>query len=383
MYTQVLDARNNGMPFAHDGGVRAAISNAILACGRFDSATGARVAVGPSADGPGTIAEFRRRSDSAQVAQWVASGRLDAGLVGAAGGFPRDFEHIYTEILEEARPPLSSVRAWQQDRRVPLGAKTHTVRRRLGQGEAKIYRGGSAFPVVGGSFVEEQFNVIYIVSAVETNHFELLSDSFEGRNQFAADTRMAVRAIDELTNKIFFDGDASTKIHGFLNYPEIVKSVSTETFSQAGMTSADAIVADLNAFVNFAHEQSGGTFQPNRLAVPLGIRNFLFQTRFGTATDITIGQFFLDGQDDATGIRSIDGYRELEGKGPGGIDAMIAYQDDLNSTAAVVLQPPTALPMHAISAIQNQTVYVSAIGGMVMRDVGNNAILFAASAASP
>jgi hypothetical protein len=42
-----------------------------------------------------------------------------------------------------------------------------------------------------------------------------------------------------------------------------------------------------------------------------------------------------------------------------------------------VIQPPTPLPVHAINALQNQTVYVMTLGGVVMRNVGNNLLAYA------
>ena len=300
---------------------------------------------------PDRFDAYRKRCDSQFIVDLAKSeGRTDSDFGGNAGGFPRDFEHIYKEILAEKRAPLNYTKQMRMDGRVPLGAKTHTVRRRLGTGDAAIYRGGTTgIPVVGHSFVEEQFPVIYIVSAVETNWFELISDSFEGRNQFADDSRMAVRAIEERINNIAFNAVPDN-----------------------ASTAAKLIIQDLNAASNFAIENSGGTFRPTRMVTSIRRMNFLMQTQNSVATDKSIGQFWLDGQPD---IKTIEGVRELRGIGPAGEDGMMFYDDNLTSTAFVMIQPPTAMPAHSINSFQNQTVYVAAIGGTIMRDVGNNNLL--------
>lgn len=315
---------------------------------------------------------YRQDSDTRFVADMLQT-RQDA-LTGAAGGFPRDFEFIYQEVLEEPRRPLNMQRLWQMDTRVPLGAKTHTVRRNLNTGDAAIYRGGSeGVPVVRGMRVEEEFPVIYVVAAVEVNWFEMISNDFAGRNQFADDTRHAIRVIDEKINRIAFDGDSPSQVHGFLDFPSLAKSVSTATYTVGGSTPA-VILGDLNDIANFPVEASGGTFRPNRMATSIRLRNFLMQNQFSVASDVSIGEFFLKGQED---INTIEGVHELEAVGPNGEDAIIVYDDSIQSTTFVMVQPPTAMPAAQIDSFRNQVVYVAAIGGTVMRDVGNNHLRFA------
>ena len=308
-----------------------------------------------------------------RIARQMAQ-RNDA-LSSNTGSFPRDFEFIYNEQLNEVRRPLNWQRLWQMDTRVPLGFKTHTVRRRLGTGDAKIVRAGTEVPVVGHQRVEEQFNVIYIAAAVEVDWFSMISDSVEGRNEFADDTAMAIRAIDERINDIAFDGDAPSNVPGFLNYPFLAKSVSPETYVAGGGGSAAVdIVRDLNIGANFASETSGGAFSPDRAATSLRLRNFLMQTQNSVASDISIGSFWLSGQQD---INDIVGVQELEGIGPSGEDGIIFYRDSLDSTTFVMVQAPTAMPVFQIDSFRNQVVYIAAVGGTVMRDAGNNHLRFA------
>jgi hypothetical protein len=232
LHSHVIDART-GQPFVHGGDVLAVYSAAAAIYGRPDPETGGLRLDGRSFD------QYRARRDAATVRQLAVehAGRRDA-LTGQAGAFPRDLEHIYAEVLGEERRPLNAAKLFRVDGRVPLGARTHTVRRRLGQGDVQVYRGGVEIPVVRGSSVEEQFRVIHLVTSVQTDYFELLSDSFAGRNAFADDSRDAVRFLEERANLITFEGDGPSKVWGVLNYPHLAKAVAAVPLTSA------AIIAD-------------------------------------------------------------------------------------------------------------------------------------------
>lgn len=367
----VIDAQT-GKPFKYGPEVLSVFNEAAAVEGRFNPETG-KVHL----DAAG-FDRYRVRQDSTIVTQMRQdrSQRADA-LTGSAGGLPRDFEHIYAEVLSEERRPLNWQTLFRMDGRVPLGARTHTVRRRLGTGDVAVYRGGVEIPVVRGAIVEESFRVLHLVTSVMTDYFELLSDSFAGRTSFADDTRDAVRFLEERANDIVFNGDAPTKVFGVLDYPHIAKQVSTFTWTAAAVAADPAGArAELNRLANFAMETSGGTFRPNRFVTSIEIRNILMQTQNSVASDRSVGQVWLDGQTDITSIESA---HELRGIGPSGEDGMLFYDDQIQSTAVSLIQPPTALPAHAINALQNQTVYVMTLGGVIMRNVGNNLLAFAAT----
>jgi len=362
---QVIDAVT-GQPHAHGAAVLSVFNEAASVEGRFDAQT---QEVRLDAAG---FNRFRVRQDARTVAAMVAQ-RTDA-LTGSAGGFPRDFEHIYNEVLSEERRPLNWQKLFRMDSRVPLGARTHTVRRRLGTGDVAIYRGGVEIPVVRGAMIEEQFRVLHLVTSVQTDWFEMLSDSFAGRNSFADDTRDAVRFLEERANVIAFGGDAPSKVYGVFDYPHLAKTVSPFVMTPANIAADPAGArAELNRLANYAKENSGGTFQPNRMATSIRIRNALMQTQNSAASDRSVGAVWLDGQPD---INSIEGVHEMRGVGPAGEDGIFFYDDQPQSTAFSLIQPPTALPAHAINALQNQTVYVMTLGGMIMRNVGNNLLAF-------
>lgn len=367
----IIDAESgNAFEYGHD--VLAVVDAATTAFGRWNAKA---QALHLDAEG---FNKYRRHCDGITIRNWAAQQRNDA-LTSAVGAFPRELEHIYTEMLTEERRPLNLQTLVQMDGRVPLGARSHTVRRRLGSGDTAIYRGGVEIPVVRGSRVEESFGIIHIVTSVMQSIFEQMSDNFAGRNQFADDTRDAVRFLEERANTIGFEGDAPSNLDGLLNFRHMAKTVSTFAFTAANVAADPAGArAELNRLANFAMENSGGTFRPNRFVTSIRIRNVLMQTQNSDASDRSVGQVWLDGQAD---INSIEGVHELRGVGPAGQDGLFFYDDQLSSTAFVLVQPPTPLPAHAINALQNQTVYMMTIGGVIMRNVGNNLLAFAAGVA--
>ncbi len=269
----------------------------------------------------------------------------------------------------------------KMDRTVPLGAKTHTWRRMLGQGEAEIYRGGDKFKRASSSRIEEQFPTVYVVCAVETNHLELLSDSFEGRRDFEFESRLAVRLIRERINRIGFFGDAESGLSGILTHPQLAKKVAGLPYTDA--SSGTALVADINSFVNFARVTSGGTFRPDSLVTSIRQELLFAQTllNVASASAMTARDFFIKGQG-GRGISDIIGIQELNGVGPAGAsqDAWFAYDSNTDSTHMVMSQEPSPLPVHAIDPLRNQTLWIAAVGGVVMNDVGSNHLQFATAA---
>ena len=348
------------------GVVMAGIDEAVILGGglRIDSADGASHTVAL----PGALDRLRKiRLDA--IAGKMSKHRNDA-LASNTNSFPRDFEHIYAETLREKRKPLNWQRLFPVDTRVPLGARTHTVRRVLGTGDAVVTRTGSDLPVMGQQRIEERFGVAHIACAVEVNWFDMISDNFEGRNRFQDDTEMAIRAIDERINDVAFNGYVPMNMPGMLTYPQLPISVSPEVWSAGtGGSPAADIRRDLNIGANFAGETSGEAFSPNRLVTSIRLRNFLMQTQNSVATDRSIASVRLEGQSEIT---EIEGAHELRGIGPNGEDGLFFYREEPVAASFVMIQAPTAMPVFQSDSFHSQVVYIATIGGTIMRDVGHN-----------
>jgi len=318
----------------------------------------------------------------APVPRWMIEHRFDSedarrdAFEGGVSGFPRQFEFIRSRVLEEKRQPLNAMRLFPRDGEVPLGAKQHTTRRVIATGEAQIHRGGSEFPRARTAHVEETFGTAIVVCAVSTNYFEMLTTDWAGIRQYQMDLKQAFRAVEERLNRIAWSGDTASKIDGVLNHRHLAKQVMPVAFD--GSVAAETVTRALNDFVDTPFLVSGTVFRPNRLAVSPRIHRYLHTTKHSTTggTDLTIAQFFLAGQD-SQGIKVIDMAQELAGIGPSSEDGILAYRDDLDSTAHVLIQPPTVLPVFQSSPLDQTTVVFACTGGVTMGDVGNNILGYA------
>lgn len=351
--------------------LRSAIARATLAHGiRVDSEV--------RYDHDGTVAMAdtidRYRGDHAQALFQAMEQRGDS-LPQGAGAMARQYEHIRAQIFEEKRRPLNAMRLFATDTSVPLGAKSYTSRRSLGQGEAVIHRGGNNFgSTARATTIEESHKVQYVVCAVETNEFEMFSSNFANTRQYERDIRLARRLVEEKLNEIAWYGDDAAGLTGVLNYPHLAKSVSPIEYTMA--TDAAAILKDLNRIVALPRNESGGTFRPNALAVAPDVYTVLSTRQHAAGTDTTIAEFFLRTQP-SDGVKTIEVADELAGRGPNGEDAILAFSNDRDSLAHVLPQAPTILPVWKSSPLDSMTVLFAATGGVEMVDVGNHHLAFA------
>lgn len=323
--------------------------------------------------------DFMREWGNKPLPEWMRSDsfRGDALPIGA-GGFPRQFEYIRSRIFEQHMMPLNGSRLFATDRTVPLGARQHTARRALAHGEAVIYRGGNNYGRASSSYAEEQFGVVYITCAVDTNFLDLLTTDWVGLRQYERDMRYARRAVDERLNRIIWHGDPASKVYGILTYPHVAKEVIPVEFSDA--SAPEDIARALADLANTPIIESGGTFRANAMAMSVRQRAYISSTKHSSSggTDLTIMQFFLNNQPD-DGIKSIQDAQELSGIGPAGEDGILCYRTDQDTAAHVMLQDPTALPVFQATPMDQTTVVFAATGGMVCPDSGNIILGYAAN----
>jgi hypothetical protein len=294
--------------------------------------------------------------------------RADA-LTPGFGAFPRDFEFVRRRIFEERKPVLTGFSIFPQDTEVPLGVRKHTVRRMTGAGEAQIFRGGSEFPRARNAYVEESFGVAYVVCAVETSFFDLLTTDRAGVRQYDNDMRLARRLVEERMNRIAWFGDPASQIPGVVSYPHLAKAYFPVAINRSA--NPETIASALADFAGIPMVRSNGTFMPTRLAVAPGILQQLATRKHASGTDTTILRYFMAGQAEMGGIQRVFAAPELKGIGPNGEDGMLFYRPDIESLAHVLIQAPTALPIWRSSPIDTITVVFGATGGVIMPEVGD------------
>jgi hypothetical protein len=337
------------------------------------------------------VCEFHRRRDGEALSahqragghlpQWIAEqARLDAEQRGDASpvsAFPRDLEFMRARELEMPRRALNALRLFPIDRSVPLGAKEHGWRRRVGRGEAVFTRGDTQnYGHAQSGRLEEKFPVRYIVCSVRQTYFEMLSNDFAGVQQYQADLREAYRLVDERVNDTLWKGNETVGLYGVLTHPHLLRRTLSITIGGGSTSTPEAITAALFDLADTPADVSGDTMSPNVLAVSPRVYRYLTQTMITSAgTGITILRFFLESQGE-DGIQRVVKAQELAGIGPNGEDGVFAFRDDADSISNIEVLPTMTMPVHQSTAMSWLTVVVAATGGLLMPDVGNNILGF-------
>jgi hypothetical protein len=319
------------------------------------------------------MTDYGRKAEDLALAVDKKELRLDSVRKDAAtDGFhlARQLEYIHSQVMETPRPKFDGLELFPVSNEVPVGARTHTVRRIERQGDAKVYRAGMEIPVVGLSQTEEEFKVHHLVSGYRYDIFDLKSSDYARTGVIQ---RMARECRDEITalwDELTWFGDDSIDLYGVLNYPWLQKRVSAQVFSSA--TDADVMLAELHSLANNPAEVSKRVFSPNRMVVSTEIHHIISQKRIGDNADKTVLQFFLE---TSPYIQSVEASHRLTGVGPGGTDGILVYRDDTMGIRNELVQGVTPLPLQE-KGIEFFVYMYASIGGVVMGDIGNNALMW-------
>jgi len=325
--------------------------------------------------------EFLKRRDAQVAAAQAAvlpqgSKRRDA-LTGVGLHQARQLEYVHQRVLEEKHPTPNGLSMFRISTEVPIGARTHTVRRYLDDGEVAVFRGSAQdVPRVGVSQVEEQFPVRYYVTSIRTNLFESLSSDYAGTGELERKMRTARRLMEAFANRMTWGigPNQNAGLYGVLNYPWLAKKVSGVLFD--GTASVDDVLAELQNAANYPTQASKSTFAPNRCATSTRVRDYLMNTRLGSVNDTTIGEFFTRNN---AHIDAIEEAWELEGIAGADVDGILFYNDSQDGVSNEIPQGMTPLPAQTFG-FDSITYLWMAHGGVIMRDVGGNLLLLVTAA---
>lgn len=330
------------------------------------------------ADLGAAVSQYRRDSVARCYTDAMAGSTRRSDAFGGDGfHFARELEHVYTRILEEKKPSLNALALFPVDRSVPVGARSHTVRRESVEGEAHIYRGGSGddVPTVSVSRIEEEFPVRHIVTGFWMNLFDEQASKFANSNLFASKMRGSRKVLERKANTLSFDGHAASNLYGVFNYPWLAKLLSALTYN--GTATAAQYLEDLSSAANRAAEASKDVFSPNVLVTTARIKNMLSRKNMGNGTDTSVLEYFLKNQNYVTRVVVAN---ELMAIGPNGEDGLLFYRDEGDSVSNVVIGAPiNFLPAERKGFAQRWIAWATT-GGTIMRDVGHNLLMFAAAA---
>ncbi len=166
----------------------------------------------------------------------------------------------------------------------------------------------------------------------------------------------ALRAIEELVNRIAWFGDADHNLPGFFSQPnvpaEAVANTGTGNTTQWVNKSPNQILFDMNACANSVLDNTKGVEQPDTLLLPLSQFNYVSSTPRSDLSDTTILDFFLENN---PYIKNVEWLNELKynpaipGSGASLLgfneDMMIAYRRDPDKIELRIPQDFEQLPV--------------------------------------
>ena len=305
----------------------------------------------------------------------ITSDRMDNSNPSAAIALARELEYIYSEVMREERPIRSALSLFDIDRRVTAGAKTHTIRRIEGSGEAQWYRGGMAIPLVGIGRDEETFNVRHAVIGADLDFFSAQSDAYAGINEYGEKIREMRDSMDEFINIAAWNGSTDHKVLGILNYPWLRKRLIATAFTtittDAGFQTALDAIYDM---VNEILDRNPGMSANLRFITSPRFNRFMAQQRHPTS-QVTLKQQVLAG---IPAITSIEEAPELQNAGPSSEDGVLIVPKGVKSPKLVIPTGFTMMPLQVTNHgfTKSQAAYQST-GGVTMRDVLRSALIWA------
>lgn len=328
---------------------------------------------GLAAQAPKARRDYWRRRMQSRVDAMIKSdhGRRDSFSPQAGFHFTRDLEHIYDEVLREPFPAPNALELFYVDGTVPVGNRTHTVRRVYQDGEAAFYRKGQKVQRASVSRKEQEFPIRYAVTAFGYSLFEKMSSDVANSDLHGENLRAARDILAEFLNLVFWYGHAETGMYGITNYPWLPKKVVGTAFTDD--SDPRDVLAELNNIANFSHEKSLSTLQSDTLVMSPRLHNFLSTRPWSPlATDgKTILTVFLENQKRITAVEEA---WELQEVGPGSTDGIFAYKRDRRGVAVVPVGGPfNMLPPQEVG-FSTDCYCWAGCGGVIMRDVGANVL---------
>jgi hypothetical protein len=251
-----------------------------------------------------------------------ASGRLDAN---EGVFFARQLEFIKSQSYDVKRPQLNALRLLPVSTATPEGATTITYRQYDTVGLAKIIANyANDLPRADVSGREFTSPIRGIGVSYGYNMQEIRSAQFAGVPLASRKMTAAMRAHEELINRLAWSGDTENGLPGFLTNANIpaytVPADGTASSKLWTAKTADLIIRDVNGIINLVKTQSRGIHSANRVMMPLEQLAYIASVPRSSTSDTTILEFL---QRVNPGV-AFEGVLELDQAGAGSTDLLIA-----------------------------------------------------------
>lgn len=281
----------------------------------------------------------------------------------------RQLEFVRSRVLGTVYPGFNMLRLIPADTSVPVGARTHTIRRYSEKGTVQIYRGGNAIPRINLRQTEEIFPVRHFVTSFDIDLFEQMSNDFANLGIVEKAMRAANQLMQDKRNKLIVAGDEASGLKGVLNYPYLRKAVSSVAYD--GSEAADDVIADMNRWVSFPSNANYAMFAPNRLVTSPRVRAYLMSNPRSTTTDTTIGGFWLSNNGFVSSIDQAHEMQAPDAAPSSSYDAMFYYRDDEESINHVQIGAVINMLPVQRDGFVDRMIFWGCTGGVTMPNVGN------------
>lgn len=241
--------------------------------------------------------------------------------------FKRQTEYIKSKTYDKKYRQLKSRMLIPVSTEAPSGSDTITWRSYSKVGLAKIIADyAHDFPRVDIYGEENTAKVYGIGASYGYSIKEIRRAQSAGNNLNTKRAEAARQSIEELMDKLAFNGDSDYNLKGFIQYPGITEA--TLTTGTGGNTWAlktpDEIVADLTALKLAVSAPTNGREEINQIILPRQQYELIANKRMTDGDSTTILKFFLSNNPQI----SVDVLDQLDAAGDSGKDRMMGYVKD-------------------------------------------------------
>ncbi len=267
--------------------------------------------------------------DAADLRAIEGTGRLDAN---ESVFFARQLEAIKSKTYDIKRPALNAMKLMPVSTDTPEGAATVTYRQYDTVGMAKVIAAyANDLPRADVKGKEFTSNIRSIANAYGYSVQEVRAAIFSGVNLTSKKAMAAIRAQEELINKIAFAGDDENGLEGLVsnsNVPSVTLAAdgSGDSKTFASKTAAQ-IVRDVNSVINKIVSQSKGVHRANEVWMPIEQYSLLATTQNSAASDKTILEFLKAANPGVEFYPVV----ELDGAGAASADRMYALENSVDN----------------------------------------------------
>lgn len=300
--------------------------------------------------------------------------RADSGTQGGTA-LARELEVVWARVLEQPSPPLMGAKLFPIDNSASPGAENIKITRFLERGEAVIYNGGTQIPTSGLRQASTHVYFRHIVSSANWTMLEQLAWDFSRVNGVQRSLAAARKAIEQLWDKIIWQGSEVHSLYGILNYPYLNRRIVATTFSATA--DIDSMITEFSRLFTYVPEATNGAALPDSILVGSKLLNFLSSHRLGTGTAVSLLTYLQDqlqtvfASNGGEGKLIIKSVARLNDAGGTGVHGVLVYKNDPDSISLPVSQPVTLLPLFTSGMTLSQIAYMS-MGGVVMPNAFSN-----------